>query len=181
MSPRDMLAESVLSTKTLLARYLAGFDESTATRQAPSLPNHVAWSLGHCALTMHRVAHMFAAEPVSAAQIPESDFITGDGTRGDADRFDTESVSFGSKPVDDPRLYPTLARSAQIYDAACDRLAAAIRATDESQLDRKVKWGASGLETPLWSLAMRMVFHNGMHTGQIADLRRGLGFKSIFA
>lgn len=29
--------------------------------------------------------------------------------------------------------------------------------------------------------ALRMMGHNGMHTGQIADLRRALGFKSIFA
>jgi hypothetical protein len=26
-----------------------------------------------------------------------------------------------------------------------------------------------------------MIFHNGAHTGQIADLRRALGFRSVFA
>jgi hypothetical protein len=27
----------------------------------------------------------------------------------------------------------------------------------------------------------RMVFHNGFHTGQIADMRRALGFKGVFS
>jgi len=182
MERRDMLAESVLTTKTLIARYLAGFNDTNRTTQPPHLPNHVAWSLGHCALTMHRVAYMFLSDPpASAGPLPASDFVTGDGTKGDADHFDSESVSFGSKPIDDPRKYPTLLRSAQIYDAACDRLAAAIRSVSDAKLDQRVKWGASGMEVPLWGLASRMVFHNGMHTGQIADLRRALGFKSIFS
>jgi len=177
-----MLAESVLSNKALLARYLAGFDETNYCKQAPHLPNHVAWTLGHCALTMHRIANMFVTDPPSfAGEIPEADFIIGDGTRGEPTRFDAESVAFGSRPVEDPRLYPTLTRCAQIYDAACERLAATVRAASDEKLDQPVKWGVSGNDIPLWATAMRMVFHNGMHTGQLSDLRRALGFKSIFA
>lgn len=182
MERRDMLAESVLATKTLMARYLVGFDDTNVTKQAPHLPNHAAWSLGHCALTMHRVANMFESDPpASAGPLPAGDFVTGDGTKGDASRFDSESVSFGSKPIDDARKYPTMARSTQIFDAACDRLASVVRAVSDAKLDQKAKWGASGMELPLWGLVSRMVFHNGMHTGQVADLRRALGFKSIFS
>jgi hypothetical protein len=182
MESRDLLAESVLMTKNLLARYLAGFDETTRTRQAPGMPNHVAWNLGHCALTMHRIANMFLSDPPSSAgPVPDTDFITGDAAKGDAQRFDTESVSFGSQPTDEPGKYPSLARSAQIYDAACDRLAAVIRAAPESKLTQTVSWGPTGMQAPLWAMATRMVFHNGFHTGQVADLRRALGFRSIFA
>ena len=182
MTSNELLAESVLMTKNLLARYLAGFDEASRTKQAAGLPNHVAWNLGHCAHTMHRIANMFLSDPPSSAgALPESDFVTGDGTKGDAQRFDTESVSFGSQPLDEPGMYPSLARSAQIYDAACDRLAAVIRGVPEAKLMQTVSWGASGVQATLWSMVMRMVFHNGFHTGQIADLRRALGFKSIFS
>ncbi|MGE3107449.1 MAG: DinB family protein [Phycisphaerales bacterium] len=181
MDARDLLAESVLSTKLLLARYLAGFDESSRTRQAAGLPNHVAWNLGHCALTMHRIANLFASDPPTmAGPLPERDFIVGDGTKGDGARFDSESVSFASQPMDEPGRYPSLVRAAAIYDAACERLAAVIRATPESKLSQMVSWG-SGAQVPLWSVGTRMVFHNGFHTGQIADLRRALGFKSIFS
>lgn len=189
MDRRETLAESVLSTKTLLARYLVGFDDSNHTTQAPKLPNHVAWTLGHLALTMHRVA-----EKLDGKAPPPGDFLPagamGHGAPGVAERvspmsvvpldaYDSETVAFASKPVDDPRAYPSFTRCGQIYNAACDRLAAAARHADDATLDRLVKWGAG--ETPLWLLVMRMVFHNGAHTGQIADLRRALGFKSVFA
>lgn len=183
MNRRDVIAESILSTQQLLGRYLAGFDDTNHTRQAPKLPNHVAWNLGHLALTMHRVAERFDGRPV-----PDGDFIIGDltkppadphGPRGDKGRFHTETVAFGSVPSEDPARYPTMARCTEIFHDACDRLAAAVRAADEASLDRTVKWGAG--EAPLWTVAMRMVYHNGTHSGEIADLRRALGFKSIFA
>ena len=52
----DEIADAIGSTSVLLDRYLNGFDDTNHTRQAPNLPNHVAWVLGHLALTMHRAA-----------------------------------------------------------------------------------------------------------------------------
>jgi hypothetical protein len=182
MTRRDLLADAILSCKTLTARYLVGFDDTNHTRQAPSLPNHVAWSLGHCALTMHR-----AAEKLDGKGLPRTEFVSGPvGVETVSTHsvvppgaFNTEAVSFGSKPVDDPRLYPPFLRCGEIYNAACDRLAAAIRAADEAKLDVPAKWGQG--EIPLHALMTRMIFHNGAHVGQIADLRRALNFRSIFA
>lgn len=168
MTPRDVLAEAILQTKALTARYLAGFDESSRTRQAAGLPNHVAWSLGHCALTMHRVA-----QKVDGREPPPVDFAAG--TPG---AFNPESVAFGSVPADGA-AYPSLARCTGVFDAACDRLAAAVRAASDTQLMQPIPWGNT--QAPWWTLVTRMVFHNGFHTGQIADLRRALGFKSVFS
>ncbi len=168
----DLLAEAVLSTKVLLARYLVGFDDTNAVRQAPALPNHVAWNLGHLALTLHRVAGMLDGRGTPASEISDAP----DAVRAGA--FHSESVAFGSAPAADAAKYPSLARSIEIYNNACDRVAAAARTADDAALDREVPWGAG--TTPLWSLVIRMVFHNGFHTGQIADLRRAFGFESIF-
>ena len=167
------IADSVLMSRDLLKRYLAGFDDTNHTKQTADLPNHVAWTLGHLSHTMHRVAGM-----VDGLAIPETDFVTGTG-RGDAKRYDTEAVCFGSKPVGDAAAYPSLARCVEIFDHAIERLAAAVRKADEASLDMMVPWGT--IQVPLWAAAMRMVFHNGAHTGQIADLRRALKLKSIFA
>lgn len=174
----DVLAEAVLSSKMLLSRYLVGFNDVTHVRQTPDLPNHVAWSLGHCALTMHRVAEKLDGKP-----LPVSDFVTGgtDGPRGSRDRgvFHADAVAFGSIPEERHDRFPTLARCVEVYNAACDRLASAIRSAPDARLDEVVPWGQG--TTTLWALSLRMLFHNGFHTGQIADLRRALGFKSIFA
>ena len=174
-SSSDLLAELVVESSALLKRYLRGFDDANRTRQAPGLPNHVAWTMGHLALVLHRCAGKFEG----TTDLPAGDFVTGDGRGGDAHRFDTESICFGSVPADDATLYPSWARCVSIFDAAIDRLAIAIRRADDARLDSMTSWGAGTIT--LRATAGRMVFHNGTHAGQIADLRRALGFGSIFA
>lgn len=176
MQRREVLAEGILACKMLTSRYLAGFNETNHVAQAPGTPNHVAWCLGHCALTMHRVAEKLDGRP-----IPTQDFLTisnAGQTPRLAGKFDPETVAFGSQPIDDPAAYPMFARCVDIYETACDRLAVAVRHCDEPRLEHRVKWGSS--EPHLWELVQRMIFHNGHHTGQIADLRRALKMSSIF-
>ena len=93
--------------------------------------------------------------------------------------IDADAVAFGSKPEDRHDKYPTLARCTEIFNNACDRLAAAVRECDDARLEQRLTYGS--MELPIWALVARMTFHNGFHTGQIADLRRALGFRSIFA
>lgn len=180
MSTRgELLADITLLNKQLLARYLVGFTDVTAVRQTPDLPNHVAWNLGHLALTMHKVASLI--DGGAGGGLPAKDFVTAGGFGGSRDKgvIDTDAVAFGSRPEDRHDRYPSLARCTEIYNNACDRLAAAVRGLDDAQLERPLAYGS--LELPTWALVARMMFHAGFHTGQIADLRRALGFKSIFA
>jgi hypothetical protein len=174
MTRQQVLAEVIRLTRPLVARYLAGFDDTNHTAQAQHLPNHVAWSLGHLALTMHRLA-----EKLDGQLLPDSDFALTQPPEGESQRFFTESVSFGSKPGPHPSMYPSFARCREIFDHAIDRTASAFEGASDTQLDQNVKWGTT--EVPLWTLAARIAFHNGMHTGQIADLRRAMKMKSIFA
>lgn len=177
---RDALAEGVLSCKQLFSRFLVGFDDSSHTRQTPDLPNHVAWCLGHCALTMHRVA-----EKLDGHAIPDTDFAAGPGavervsthSALPPSKFATDLIGFGSKPVDDARYYPPFTRCGEIYNRACDRLATAVRNAPPEALLRPVQWG--DLTMPAHLLVQRMLFHNGVHNGQIADLRRALGMKPV--
>lgn len=172
MNRQQTLAELVRSTKGFLTRFLAGFDDTTRTKQAESLPNHVIWCLGHCAMTMHRVAERFDGRP-----LPESDFVRGDGTQGTGQQFDTETVCFGSRPVDDPELYPLLDRGKAIYEYACERLAQCIVDSPDAKFDEPQDW--QGGPIPLWLLVMRVCFHNGTHAGQITDLRRALKMDAV--
>jgi hypothetical protein len=175
MRTQDSLAAAIESTKVLMARYLKGFDDGNHLRQAPGLPNHAAWNLGHCALTMHR-----ACELLDGKGPPETDFVLK-VDRGDASRFGTESVAFGSTPVADAAAYPPFARCVEIYNAACDRVAALARNGDDALLQKAVPWGAAGQTLAAHLLLARLIFHNGFHTGQIADLRRATKMGSIFS
>ena len=86
MNRHETIAQAVLSTKPLLARFLPGFTDANHTAQAPGLPNHLAWNLGHLALTMHRVA-----DKLDAGGLPADVFIEG-SDRGDATRFGVERL-----------------------------------------------------------------------------------------
>ena len=166
------IAGMLRATKPFVTRFLAGFDETNWTKQMPTLPNHASWCMGHLALTMNRFAERFDGKG-----LPESDYTKGDGTAGNAERFDTESVSVGSKPVDNPAIYPTMARSQQVFEDAVDRLGAALESLSDAQLDEVQPWGKG--EFRVADLAARVTFHNGMHAGQLADLRRAMGLPGV--
>ena len=169
MTQQQLSAESVRQSKEWLTRYLKGFDDTNYTKQAPGLPNHVAWTLGHLALTMNRIA-----ERLGGPGVPESDFAKG--ARG-GDRFDPDEVGFGSKPVADPSQYPAMARCVAVFDAATERLATTVANASDARLDAPTKFGKTDVSA--WTAATLMAFHNGVHCGQIVDLRRALGLGGI--
>lgn len=164
--------QMIRATAPLVTRFCAGFDDSNRTSQAPGLPNHAAWTLGHLALTMHRFAERFDGQP-----LPASDFITGDGTSGTTERYDTESVCFGSTPINDPAKYPSMERAERVFASAIERLAAALESLSDERFDEEQPWG-SGRFT-VQDLAVRVAFHNGTHAGQLTDLRRALGLPRV--
>lgn len=178
MRQQDLIADAVLGCKPLVARYFAGFTDENHTAQPPGLPNHLAWSLGHLALTMHR-----AAEKIDGQPTPAADFRPGraESRAGAAPPswFHAEDVCFGSTPTPERSRYPGVTRCIEVFNNGCDRTAEAVRGAADATLDQTTRWGAG--ETTLRALALRMVFHNGTHTGQIADLRRALGLKSVFS
>ncbi|MHC4101421.1 MAG: DinB family protein [Planctomycetota bacterium] len=158
MSSAVELADAIGSTEELLIRFLEGFDETNATAQLPGLPNHAVWSLGHLALTMHR-----AAEQIAAANFPLE--------------WNPEPFSFGSSPSGRRDEYPPLAEMIDRYRSSLALLLNAIRTAGDEGLGRAVSWGSGTITAR--DLAARMVFHNGAHCGQLADLRRGLGLGPV--
>jgi hypothetical protein len=102
----------------------------------------------------------------------------GDGRSGTPSRFDTESICFGSTPVADASLYPSLARCIEIFQQGAERLATTVQSLSDAEFERTHTWGEHSASVS--DLITRMVTHNGTHTGQLVDLRRALGMGSIF-
>jgi len=172
----ELLAHNVMNAQTLFERFLVGFDDTNRTTQAPALPNHLAWTLGHLALTAHRGAHRVQGHD-DPRPLPEEAFIAGQ--RGTDTHYAVESVSFGSTPADEPDAYPSLARALEIMHGAHEALRDALHQADDNALDRQTPWGASTIT--VGDLALRMGFHIATHAGQITDLRRALGLGSVLA
>ncbi len=170
----EMLAKVIESTEGFLIRFVADVDEDARATQMPGLPNHVIWVLGHCAMTMNRLASLIDGEP-----LPASDYVHGDGTKGDTQRFDTQSVCFDSVPSADARLYPSMERGRVVYADACRRLAGVVRSLDDAALDSTIDW--HDIPVRVEDLVMRVGFHNGAHAGQILDLRRAMGLPRVIS
>ena len=170
----ETLAAMIETSTPLVLRFFAGFDETNRTTQAPGLPNHFAWTLGHCALTMHRIT-----ERLDGGSLPESDFAVGAVQDEDypATRFGTEGVAFGSMPMPEPGAYPSVVRCIEIFEIACDRFVAAVRHAPEERFNATEKWGNG--TSSMTDLIVRVNLHNAMHTGQLIDLRRALGLGRV--
>ncbi len=173
----ETLAWMIDASKPLVTRYFAGFDDSNRAAQAPGMPNHFAWTLGHCALTMQRVA-----ERLDRGVLPGRDFEAGVevATRAEGGlptRFGTEGVALGSTPSANPDDYPLVSRCVEVFEAAHDRFAEAVRAASAERLDAEEAWASATLSMAM--LIVRVNAHNAMHTGQLVDLRRALGFARV--
>ncbi|HEX8875971.1 MAG TPA: DinB family protein [Phycisphaerales bacterium] len=182
MRSSDLFADAALHARDLLKRYLVKFDDTNHTRSAPGLPNHLAWCLGHLALTNNRFCEWLPGEKTDAqgrplVGLPASDFIDG-AASGDSERFGSESVSFGSHPAIPGVVFPKHARCIEIFDASIERFAAAIRKLSDEDLITPVPM-FRGVTAPPHLLVARAVYHVGIHNGQIADLRRALGLGTV--
>jgi len=164
------LAHAARASAPLFSRFLAGFDDTNRTAQAPHLPNHAAWTLAHLALYLNRGAERFDNLP-----LPEADFAKDRGAA--PERFDTESGCFGSTPADEPDRYPPFARCVEIFDNALARFADAVGDLTDNQLDAETSWG-SGTIT-MEDLVIRLTAHTALHAGQLTDLRRALGMPGV--
>ncbi len=174
------LALAVRSSAPLLLRFLAGFDETNRTAQASGCPNHPVWILGHCAFTLARLADLIGGTTSAVSDdfddAQDSVGAGGDAV-GDAARFRVSDVAKDSTPSRDPARYPSLARSCAIFNNAIETLARTIECTNSPRLLESIDWNESAIRIDV--LILRICFHNGMHAGQLTDLRRGLGFAPV--
>ena len=166
------IADALETAYPLFARFLIGFTKENHTKQAPGLPNHAAWTLGHLALYHHRATDLLMGYD-DLQPLHEHDFIEGDGYAATTQRIDARSVCFGSTPTDEPARYPLYLRLVDIHERAWARLTIATREASPSMLRRVVPWGNSSIRAD--ALVIRMMMHMGTHGGQLTDLRRGLG------
>ena len=170
-SAARVLSAAVSASGPLLLRYVAGFDDVTALRQFSGQPNHLRWTLGHCGLSLHRVACM-----IDGGVIPLSDYAHGD-QEPNRDRFLQSRVCRGSSPTSSALAYPGLNRSIEIFSCAIDRLSGAVLRVSDPDLARVLPWHDGPIRLEI--LIHRITFHTACHAGQIIDQRRSLGLPLV--
>lgn len=164
-----VIASALRNSHVLVARFFVGFTDANYQTTTQHLPNHLAWTLGHLSLVLYRCAGKLDGLP-----LPASEFDLGTGS---PTTIGLEAVAVGSNPLLDKATFPPLARCLEIFAGAIEHIARAYEAASDEKLDELTAWGNA--QITFEQLALRMVFHNGMHCGQIVDLRRSLNMDYV--
>lgn len=128
-----------------------------ALAQLPGAANHIAWTLGHHAVSQAWFASMLTG---SMPSVPE--------------RY---NALFGmhSVPQPDAALYPPLDELKSYWKSTFTALIEAVDALTDSDLPGAPAQDSGGFITSKFDAIAKAAWHDGWHAGQLAALRRGLG------
>lgn len=140
---------------------LNALPDEHALAQLQGADNHLAWTLGHQALSRAWFASSISGQ---MPPIPE--------------RY---NALFGSKssPSTDPALYPSLDELRRHYSASLHALIASAEALRDEDLSKPAHGDSGGWLTTRLDAILKAGWHEGWHGAQIATLRRGLGLPPL--
>lgn len=153
----DQLAASIRFAAGYADNHLNAIPDEHALTQLPGADNHLAWTLGHQAISRAWFASSLSG---SMPQMPES----YNGLFG-----------MNSRPSTDPGMYPPLGELRAQYNAALQALLGALASLTDADLTSPAIGDSGGFLSTKLDTAVKAAWHEGWHGGQIATLRRGLG------
>ena len=125
---------------------------------------HVAWQLGHLAVSqIALVHHRCLGKPVDACIDPAL----------------RESLGKGSTPIADPSKYPSIAEIKALFDKTQEQVIATIRNMSDEELDAPAGTEPHPLFSTKGGALGTAAMHEAFHAGQIAMSRRIWGKKPL--
>jgi len=147
--------------RSMTDKLIAGFPEAKAAFQPAPTDNHLAWSIGHMAMTN---AWFTGLATGKKAHFPES----------------YESLfGYKSTPKADPKLYPPMSELMKHHREAFEGLIKAIETSADDAMTRPCVEDSGGFAKDMQDVADRAVWHEGWHSGQISSLRRALALAPV--
>lgn len=124
--------------------------------------NHAMWFVGHMARTDNFVLSKIA--PEKAIELSESN---------------KNLFGMGSKPSSDPAIYPTPEEALRLFRDRRQALLAVLDGLSEEDLGKPIPPGGPPFLTDNASMFELLVWHEGLHTGQMSIARRALGHSPL--
>jgi hypothetical protein len=126
---------------------------------------HIAWQVGHLAVAQYNLC----LRRVRGRTVDDESLIS--------DQF-VESFKFGSQPDAAPANNPPLAEIRRVFDAVYERAISELATFSDGELDVPVEPPHPVFKTKLEAVEY-CPFHEFVHAGQIALLRRMMGKSPI--
>ncbi len=162
LSPIDAgLAALAFSHDAILKLAEGITDEQLTTRSGPK-SNHAAWILGHLAYANDSFCAKLSGQK---SVLPEN--------------FDSQ-FGMGSTPTDDVADYPSKAELLELLNKSHEFVTGWFKSLSDEQLASPLPEGMEMFGPNHASLASTMVWHDGIHQGQLIEVRRALGLPRAF-
>lgn len=161
MTSRQQVIDLLKFVRSISDGILKGFPEDKMTWQTGPEDNHALWVLGHLASTDGWLASMVNAPGTTAPESWQKPF------------------GQGSKPVSDPKQYPSVAELKKAFDENRAAVLKWFETAPESALATPLKDKTGGFMNDPIDGAMKIAWHEGWHMGQVATLRKALGLPSV--
>jgi len=143
-------------------KLLDGIPEDKQFHQLMGSDGHIAWQLGHLAVSNAFFAALIDGEAVG---MPE--------------KYD-KLFGMGSKPTTDKNAYPPVAELKKSFDQTYDRLIAAATKLRDSDVGMPTAMDSGGFAKDRLHAIELAAWHEGWHGGQISNLRKAAGLKGIW-
>lgn len=162
MDYKERLRRQLLTARETSERLLADFKTPEDwTRQVHPNCNHALWFVGHMAQTDNFFLSLLA--PAKAQDLPEF----------------TRLFGMGSQPSGKAADYPP---AEQVLEVMRERRAALLSVLDglrEEDLAQAMPSGTPEFLNDVASVFETVIWHEGMHSGQLSVARRALGFQPL--
>lgn len=155
MSPREHAVQLLEFSRWYTNNLLKGIPEDRYTHQVGPTANHIVWVMGHLAATDAWVASEVGAEKV---RVPEAI---------------TKAFGGGSKPLATGN--PPAADVKHAFESARAALLDWFKTAPDSALTADLKERTGGFTSDPIDAMFKIAWHEGFHSGQIAEVRKSLG------
>lgn len=145
----------------MLSALLKDWPQDKWTFQNAPSDGHALWQMGHLAMTYAWVENSLV------------------GTKPEFPERYNALFGFGSKPVDNPALYPSVAEVRSAMERGWERVAKITGAMKESDLAKAPAGDTGGMAKDKGEMVRLLVWHEGWHQGQLSSLRKALGLPGV--
>lgn len=157
LSSVDASLNGLALARGVTHKFLEGIADDKLTHRAAPGSNHALWIMGH-------LAH---AENSFCSKISGNDSVLPENY--------TELFGMGSEPSDDASTYPSKSELMDALDKSRAFLISWLSGLSEDQLAAPLPDDYEMFGPNAASLATAIAWHEGVHGGQLIEIRRSLG------
>lgn len=123
--------------------------------------NHPVWVMGHLASTDAWIGKEFG---IPGTGVPETYAKLFGG---------------GSKPTSNAADYPPAAEVRKSFDQTRAAMLAWLEKAPDAVLNASIKEKTGGFADDGWDAVLKLAWHEGLHFGQVATIRKGMGLPPV--